>query len=57
MCILKHKFDLAMQLIDEKGVNPHCLNANGSNAMHVLFANYMYDEVNGEKLARKLIQR
>ena len=46
MSILKHKFELAIRLLDEKGVFPHSLNSNGSNAMHVLFANFMYDEVN-----------
>jgi len=44
LCILKHKFELAAHMIEAKGANPHILNPNGSNVMHILFANYMYDE-------------
>ena len=56
LCILKHRFELAMSLIEEKVANPHILNPNGSNVMHILFANFMYNEVEAEKLAMKLIE-
>ncbi len=38
--ILKHKFELALRMMDECKANPHILNPNGSNAMHILFANF-----------------
>lgn len=56
LSVLKHKFDLAYRIIEERGANPHILNPNGSNIMHILFANYMYDEVLAEKLALKIIK-
>lgn len=57
MSILKHNFVLALRLIEEKGVFPHSLNSNGSNAMHVLFANFMSDEDNAKILANALIHK
>lgn len=56
LSILKHKFSLALTMIEEKDINTHNVNPNGSNAMHVLFANYMFDEQHAEKLAIKLIK-
>lgn len=38
MCILKHKFGLALNILER--VDAHILNPNGSNSMHILFANY-----------------
>lgn len=43
LCILKHKFGLALQLVEARAVDPHILNPNGSNAMHILFANFQFD--------------
>ena len=40
LSILKHKFNLAVSLIEQHNANPHILNPNGSNAMQILFANY-----------------
>ena len=57
LCILKHKFDLASHLILDKGANPHILNPNGSNSMHILFANYMFDEVKAKALALNIINK
>lgn len=49
MCILKHKFDYAIKMLDMKEsiwgpVNPHITNSNGSNSIHILFANFNTDE-------------
>lgn len=44
LCILKHWFAQAIQILENKNPkrtwNPHILNPNGSNAMHILFANF-----------------
>lgn len=56
LAILKHKFDLALFMIEEKNANPHILNPNGSNSLHILFANYMYNENQAEKLAMRIIK-
>jgi len=40
LCILKHKFDLAIKVLEENDADPHITNPNGSNAIHILFANY-----------------
>ncbi len=44
LCILKHWFAQAIQILENKSPkrtwNPHILNPNGSNAMHILFANF-----------------
>jgi ankyrin repeat protein len=57
LCILKHKFKLALDVL--KGgakVNVHSLNPNGSNCMHILFANFSFGEGNdSERLANSLI--
>ena len=55
MSILKHKFELALRMIVECNANPHLLNPNGSNSMHILFANYSYDLTIAETLANKMI--
>jgi len=51
LCILKHKFKLAQKLIIQNNANPHITNPNGSNAMHILFANFMFDQEFGSLLA------
>jgi ankyrin repeat protein len=56
LCILKHKFGQALYLLDVKKVNPHTLNPNGSNALHILFANFQYDN-HAESLASKLAKK
>jgi ankyrin repeat protein len=43
LCILKHKFTLASKLLTVNKATPHITNPNGSNAMHILFANYHFD--------------
>jgi len=56
LCILKHKFGLGLQLIENKKVNPGILNPNGSNSMHILFANFQFDATGfSESLGRRLI--
>jgi hypothetical protein len=56
LCILKHKFKLALDLLKGDKINVHCLNPNGSNCMHILFANFSFSEGNdAEKLANSLI--
>jgi hypothetical protein len=59
MCILKHRFDLAVKLLDstKRSLNPHITNSNGSNAMHILFANFNFGQEYSEKLAHKLINK
>ena len=44
-----------MRVLAENHANPHIINPNGSNAMHILFANFQFDEDNAEALALKLI--
>ena len=47
-----------MQLIEARNVNPHTLNPNGSNAMHILFANFQYDSTGiSESLALRMIRK
>jgi hypothetical protein len=55
LSILKHKFSLALRILNLDTVNPHITNTNGSNAIHILFANYAFEEENSESLAIKLI--
>lgn len=43
LCILKNKFLLASRLLSVNKANPHITNPNGSNAMHILFANFHFD--------------
>lgn len=58
LCILKHRFGQALQLIETKQVNHHVLNPNGSNALHILFANYQFDSQGiSESLANKLVRK
>ena len=49
LCILKHKFALAFKMIEEGSslrADPSITNPNGSNAIHIIFANYNFDEDN-----------
>ena len=55
--ILKHKFDLALLMLDRYRANPHILNPNGSNALHILFANFSTDLDLAQTLAGKLIRQ
>jgi ankyrin repeat protein len=56
LCILKHKFKLAMEVLKGDKVNVHSLNPNGSNCLHILFANYSFGEGEESKqLANALI--
>lgn len=36
-------------------VNPHIKNPNGSNSIHILFANFSFDEESAQSLLLKLI--
>ena len=56
LCILKHKFTQALYLIESRKVNAKTLNPNGSNAMHILFANFQFDQ-GAEVLANRLAKR
>lgn len=42
---------MACKILAIAKASPHITNTNGSNAIHILFANYSYDEENAEKLA------
>ena len=46
LAILKHQFLLAKRMIEDYGADPHTLNINGSNLVHILFANFHYDPEN-----------
>lgn len=55
LCILKHKFLLACKLLQTNKANPHITNPNGSNALHILFANYQFDTDFAESLGLSLL--
>jgi hypothetical protein len=63
LCILKHWFDLAVQLLEnltpKRTWNPHILNPNGSNAVHIMFANFQQGEASkmSTLITNKLIQK
>lgn len=45
-------------MIEVRKVNPHILNPNGSNALHILFANYQFDDqASAEGLALRIIKK
>lgn len=45
-----------MRVLDTTKCNPHILNPNGSNSMHILFANFENDPNLAAQLGTKLIQ-
>jgi len=41
--------------LSRPSTNPHILNPNGSNALHILFANFQFGDDFSELLSRRLI--
>ena len=52
---MKFRYDLALDLLDLPEVNPSMPNMNGSNALHILFANFS-DDPRAEALVIRLIK-
>jgi ankyrin repeat protein len=53
--IFKFKFNLAADMLAKYNASPHVVNNYGSNAMHILFANFSSDATNAAILATQLI--
>lgn len=55
MAILSQKFEVALQLLKMKEIDPHVLNTIGANLVHLLFVKYDKDAVLCLKILKQCV--
>ena len=56
IAILSHKFDITLELLKRKDLNPNMLNTIGANSIHLLFVKYDKDSVLAFEILKKMVQ-
>ena len=53
--ILTEKFDIALDILNNKSANPHVLNTIGANIVHLLFVKYDKDAILSHHILKRCI--
>jgi hypothetical protein len=57
IAILSHKFEVALEMLNIKELNPNVLNTIGANLIHLLFVKYDKDTMQAYSILKKCVQR